>query len=91
MVRLRGGGQNHRTEREAKLGLKNRKVSTAGTFCYILPNSWRSIKGVVYFDQKGFFLGNRRKGKLWNWGRSRGDAGRAVVPRAHSRSRQNLS
>lgn len=51
-------GLNYRMDGGIKLGLKNRKASTAGTLHFVLHNSWRSIKIMVYFDQNGFFLEN---------------------------------
>lgn len=44
MLTLRGGGPNYRTERGIKLGLKNRKTSTAGTFPFVFHNPREASK-----------------------------------------------
>lgn len=66
-----GGALNHRKERGIKLGLKNRKASTAGMPCFVLHNSWRSIKIVAYFYQE---MDSPREtdsnGSLRSWGQS---------------------
>lgn len=45
-------GLNYRMEGGIKLGLKNRKASTAGTSWFVLHNFWRSIKTMAYFYQE---------------------------------------
>lgn len=76
------GGADVQMEGGIKLGLKNRKESTAGAVRCALHNS-RGIKIVVYLNQKGFFLGYRQERLAWELGRTRGHVGRAVVSIVH--------
>lgn len=75
---LRGGAEVQ-MEGRIKLGLKNRKASTAGAVRCALHDSC-GIKIVIYLNQKGFFLGNRA---AWVLGWFRGHVERAVGSTAH--------
>lgn len=72
------GGADVQMEGGIKLGLKNRKVSTAGAVRCALHDSC-DVKIVVYLNQKWFFLRNRQKWPAWELGWFRGHVGKVVV------------